>query len=99
MLEVYGKSVHKKLYELGLYAGICSENDSYETGAKKFIDTIKRLNTYMGIPDKIAGIKREDIPDLAKHAEKEANPLYPVPKLMTRKELEVFYYRLADWSK
>ena len=30
--------------------------------------------------------------ELAKHAEKEANPLYPVPKLMTAKELEKFYY-------
>ena len=35
---------------------------------------------------------------MAKHAEKEANPLYPVPMLMTRKELEEFYYRIADWS-
>lgn len=35
---------------------------------------------------------------MAKHAEWEANPLYPVPKLMTRKELEVFYLQVADWS-
>lgn len=35
----------------------------------------------------------------ARHAEKEANPLYPVPKLMTKKELEGFYYRIADWSE
>ena len=34
-----------------------------------------------------------------KHAEKEANPLYPVPRLMTEKELEKFYYQVADWSK
>ena len=26
-------------------------------------------------------------------------PLYPVPKLMTRKELENFYYMISDWSK
>lgn len=35
----------------------------------------------------------------ARHAEKEANPLYPVPKLMTKQELESFYYRIADWSE
>lgn len=35
---------------------------------------------------------------MAKHAEREANPLYPVPKLMTVKELEMFYYQIADWS-
>jgi len=36
---------------------------------------------------------------MAKHAQKEANPLYPVPKLMTQKELEKFYYVISDWGK
>lgn len=99
VLEAYGKSVYKKLYKLGLYAGICDEKDSYEIGARKFIDAIKKLNADMGIPNTIEGIRKEDIFSLAKHAEKEANPLYPVPKLMTRKELENFYYMIADWSK
>ena len=35
---------------------------------------------------------------MAAHADKEANPLYPVPKLMNAKELEKFYYTVADWS-
>ena len=26
-------------------------------------------------------------------------PLYPVPKLMNKKQLEKFYYQVADWSK
>ncbi len=99
VLEAYGKSVYKKLHTLGLYAGVCNEKDSYEVGAKKFIDAIKKLNITMDIPDKIDGIKKNDILSLSKHAEKEANPLYPVPKLMTRKELESFYYMIADWSK
>ena len=99
ILEAYGKSVHKKLHALGVYAGICNKSDSYKIGAEKFIDAIKKLNADMGIADKIQGIKKEDIFYLSKHAEKEANPLYPVPKLMTRKELEDFYYKVADWSK
>ena len=41
---------------------------------------------------------KEDIPLLARHAEKEANPLYPVPRLMTQRELEEIYYDIADWS-
>ena len=99
VLEAYGKSVYKKLYKLALNAEICNKNDSCEIGAKKFIDAIKKLNYDMGISDKIEGIKKKDIFYLSKHAEKEANPLYPVPKLMTRKELENFYYKIADWSK
>lgn len=92
VLESYGKSVYKKLYKLGIVAGICDRKDSYETGAKKFIEAIKKLNKDMGIPDKLTGIRKEDVSLMAKHAEKESNPLYPVPKLMTRKELEKIYY-------
>ncbi len=99
VLEAYGKSIHKKLHKLGSYAGICDENDSCEIGARKFIDAIKQLNSDMGISNRIEGIKKKDIFYLSKHAEKEANPLYPVPKLMTRKELESFYYMISDWSK
>ncbi|MBQ8899424.1 MAG: hypothetical protein IJY72_00565, partial [Akkermansia sp.] len=36
---------------------------------------------------------------MAAHAESEANPLYPVPILMTKSELEQFYYKVADWSE
>lgn len=48
---------------------------------------------------KLQGIQREDIPTMAQHAAKEANPLYPVPKLMTARQLESFYFKIADWSE
>lgn len=35
---------------------------------------------------------------MAIHADKEGNPLYPVPVLMSAKELEKIYYAIADWS-
>lgn len=99
VLEAYGKSAHKKLFKLALAAGVCGENDTCEAGAKKFIDAVRQLNRKMGIPDKIAGIKAEDIEMMAGHAQREANPLYPVPRLMTKKELAAFYPRIADWSE
>ncbi len=99
LLEAYGASVHKKLHRLGIAAGVCTESDSHEVGAKKFIEAIKALNARMNIPNKISGIQKADITSLAKHAEKEANPLYPVPKLMSVKELERFYHEIADWSE
>ena len=95
VLESYGKCAYKKLHRLGVAAGVCNESDTHEVGAKKFIAAIKDLNAKMNIPNKIMGIKQEDIPKMARHAEKEANPLYPVPKLMARKELEGFYYRIG----
>ncbi len=97
VLEAYGAVVYKKLKRLGVAAGVCSAADTPEVGAKKFIAAIKELNRQLNIPEKITGIKKEDIPKLAKHAEKEANPLYPVPKLYTKKELEGFYYKIGDF--
>lgn len=96
ILEAYGDCVYKKLYRLGLAAGVCTKQDSPEMGAKKFIDAMKELNQRMNIPDKISEIQKEDISIMAKHAEREANPLYPVPRLMTKKELETFYYQIAE---
>ena len=48
----------------------------------------------MGIPEKVKELREVDIKELAKNADKEANPLYPVPKLMGRKELEKMYIKL-----
>ena len=96
VLESYGKSIHKKLKELSIAAGIGMESDSNEEAANNFIKAIRQMNKEMGIPEKLQGIKKEDIKTMAKHAAKEANPLYPVPKLMNAKQLEKFYYDVME---
>ena len=42
----------------------------------------------MGIPNYINELKKSDIPLIAERALKEAHPLYPVPKFMTRMACE-----------
>ena len=91
VLESYGSRIHQKLHMLGCAAGVCTEQDSIKAGAGKFIASIRTLNKNMGIPDFLSGIQESDIETMSVHAAKEANPLYPVPKLMTRRELEAFY--------
>lgn len=91
VLESYGSCIHQKLHMLGCAAGVCTEQDSIKAGAGKFIASIRTLNKNMGIPDFLSGIQESDIETMSVHAAKEANPLYPVPKLMTRRELEAFY--------
>lgn len=98
VLEEYGASAYEKLHELGIAARVTSEGESHKAGAEAFIHAIRELNRRMNIPKALSGIKEEDIPLMAKHAAKEANPLYPVPKLMSAQELELFYYKVADWS-
>ncbi|MGM9604334.1 MAG: iron-containing alcohol dehydrogenase, partial [Faecousia sp.] len=98
VLERYGPCAHRKLHELGVAAGVSRAEDSHEEGARKFIRAVKALNRELGIPAQLPGIQKEDIPALARHAEKEANPLYPVPRLMDEKELSEIYFDIADWS-
>lgn len=95
VLKKFGKSVHKKLWKLGLTSGLFDKTTSYEDGANKFIAHIEKMNKTMNIGSTIPEINPVDIPSLAKTAEHEANPLYPVPKLFTAKELEEIYYELV----
>ena len=76
---------------VGVAAGVALAGDTHEAGAKKFIRAIRALNERMGLPKTLAGIREEDIPQMARYAAREANPLYPVPKLMDAGELQQFY--------
>lgn len=91
-LDEYGSTAYKPLAELAELVGI--SGDSEEIKAKKFIQAIKDLNASMKIPSNFDFIKEEDIPTMAKRASSEGNPLYPVPKLMDKSELEQMYYKV-----
>lgn len=95
VLESYGSCIHRKLHDLAVAAGVASPQEEDAAAAAKFIRAIRQLNARMGIPETLEGIRPEDIPVMAAHAEKEANPLYPVPRLMTREELTFFYEQVA----
>lgn len=96
VLKRYGSKVYKKLKQLAVAAGLADKNDSAELAAKNFIRQIEELNARLDIPETLKGIKAEDIPELAKRADKEANPIYPVPVLWNARELEQFYYAVME---
>ena len=60
------------------------------------IRAIEEMKERFGIVNIVKEIQETDIPKLAHYADKEANPLYPVPKLMDASELEKFYYMLMS---
>ena len=81
VLEAYGKKVYRKLAQLSDEISLCEKSASKEEKTKAFISWIRDLNKKMEIPEKF------DIPfdeiavnEMAEHAIKEGNPLYPVPK-------------------
>lgn len=96
VLEEYGETIHRKLHKLSVAAGIADKDTPCEQAAKAFIDEIKAMKRRFGIGNTVKEIKEEDIPKLSHYADKEANPLYPVPILMDAKQLEKFYYMLMD---
>ena len=99
MLEAYGKTIHKKLAHLAIAAGLAEKDTPWEEAAGRFIQAIKDMKKRFGIGDRIPEIQQKDIRKLARYADKEANPLYPVPVLMDALELEPFYYRLMGDKK
>jgi len=94
VLQMYGPACYMRLASLARKAGVVEKGKSDEETALCFIDWIRKMNDAMEIPRFLPKIRREDIPVMAKHADKEGNPLYPVPVLMNQKELQEIYYKL-----
>jgi alcohol dehydrogenase len=96
VLEYYGDSIHKPLAELADLIGISELSDSEEKKAKKFIEAIKKLSEDMKIPKKVSRIVEGDIPLMVVRALKEANPLYPVPMILSEKEMTELYQLIKE---
>lgn len=96
VLEAYGETIHKKLARLAVEAGVAQKDTPIEEAAQSFIQAVQDMKKRFGIGDTVPEIREEDIPKLAHYADKEANPLYPVPVLMDARELEQFYYKLME---
>ena len=95
VLKRYGKHAQHKLAKLSRKSGVSDVMASDEQAAGQFIAFIEELNEKMNIPGKLHVVE-EDIPELARHADKEANPLYPVPVLMNAKQLRAVYYDIKE---
>ena len=95
-LEEYGTACQRKLAKLARFAGMVPKHTSDYRAAAAFIQWVKDMNGYMGIPDTIKEIKMADIPIMSQHAAAEGNPLYPVPVLMDQEQLAEMYERVME---
>lgn len=96
VLERYGPAAHRKLAELARAAGVVEETAPAPQAAAAFLQAIRAMNARFGIGTTIPELRRADIPALARHADREANPLYPVPLLLDADELAQLFERLLD---
>ena len=91
VLEAFGHTIDKQAKELCIAMHIADEHTPERGCYRVLTEYVRDMNKKLGIPERLQGIRVEDIPELARYADKEANPLYPVPVLMDAKELERFY--------
>ncbi len=99
VLESYGNAITPAMARIADELGICGGSgatgaDLSDTEKKDaVISHIRELNRAVGITEKL-GVKPEDVSRIAKRAEREANPAYPVPVIMNKRQLENVVRRL-----
>lgn len=96
VLDYYGESAHAPLAELAEVIEIDCPGDSEEQKAQRFIKAIRQLNQDMNIPEKIGDIVARDIPVMVERAFQEANPLYPVPKILSKQDFTRLYEAIME---
>jgi len=94
VLKAYGVKAHKKLAELSDHIGLTEKDATKETKANAFISFVEDLNSKMAIPSTLSEIELRDLDELALHAEKEGNPLYPVPKILGKEDFKEIYKKV-----
>lgn len=88
VLKKYGKKAIKKLANIENYIDPSNKKEDKDK-SNDFINRIINLNKMMNIVNSFNNvIKKEDLDFLVNHAYKEANPLYPVCKELTKNDLK-----------
>ena len=96
VLEISREAARPALARLAVLIGLGQATEDDATLAQKFVDSVRALNRELGIPATIAALRKEDIPNIAKKAQKEALLNYPVPQHMGRAQCEELLHSLLE---
>lgn len=94
VLEYYGSAAEDRLAELADHIGIGAGARTPAEKFKLFIAYIRDRNEKMGIPRNIDKILDGDVPKMTSRALAEANPLYPVPRILFGEDLARLYAKI-----
>jgi alcohol dehydrogenase class IV len=83
----------QRLAELAVAIGAGKDGEPRAALAQRFAERVRELNRAVGIPEKLAALKAEDIPEVARAAMIEAHRDYPVPKNMSLGDAEALLRR------
>lgn len=98
VLKYYGKSIERKLAKLSDHIHLTEPTVSNKMKSKAFIDWIESLNQAMMIPNQIEITNKLELEAMVDKAYKEANPLYPVPKILKKMDFRVLYNAIIKVS-
>jgi alcohol dehydrogenase len=87
-----------RLAELAVAIGAGTASEPKAVLAQRFVDRVRALNRAVGIPEKVAPLRREDLGTIARAAMVEAHRDYPVPKNMSLAEAEALLQRCLSTS-
>ena len=82
------KEAEQKMARLARASGIGEHGATDTEMSHRFLEKVRTMNQNMNIPTTIKELQEKDIPLIAKRALREANPAYPVPRIMGRRECE-----------
>ena len=99
VMRAFGSAAEQKLSELSDVCGLTGEDASVPEKAEAFIRWIEDMKEEMQIPEYPDMIKEEDVDQIVEWAEKEGNPLYPVPVIWSRKEFKEFLLSMMRWQE
>jgi alcohol dehydrogenase class IV len=88
VLRFLAPAVTKRLARLAVAAKVGREGERASVLAKRFLESVEKLNRDVGIPRTLDALREADIPALAKAACWEADTNYPVPRYMSPETCE-----------
>ncbi len=96
ILEYSKDACSDRLAQLAKACNLPIDNRSTLEQAEAFIKHIREMNKALNIPSKLADLKREDIPGIAKSALEEAHYTFPVPKYMNQSTCEAILHKMLN---
>ena len=94
VMRQYGEAVYVRLAELCDVCGIQAKEDTAEAKADAFLCWIEDMKVRMNIPVYPPMLEPQDIDQIISWAHREANPLYPVPVVWTKKDFKQFLQKI-----
>ncbi len=88
VLRFSASAAQGRLAALGRRLGLGAPRESESRLAGRFIAAVEAMNRALGIPQRLAALRAQDIPALAQAACHEADTSYPVPRVMSRSDCE-----------